>query len=54
MMKKRIPVVLDTDRKDYELAVENMISEGGPIHLLIMEDDVKDKEKAGKEEKPLH
>jgi hypothetical protein len=53
-MKKRIPVVLETDRKDYELAIENMISEGGPAHLILMEDETEEQEKSKKAEKPIH
>jgi hypothetical protein len=59
-MKKRIPIVLETDRKDYDLAIENMISEGGPIRLLAEDEDDKemDLKKSMKDdtkkEKPLH
>lgn len=51
-MKKRIPLVLDTDKKSYDLAVENMISEGGPVLIAEREEE---KEAVKKEkDKPLH
>lgn len=49
-MKRRIPLILETDKTAYETAVENMISEGGPVYESkdAEDHDVKDKEK------PLH
>ncbi|SDN22548.1 hypothetical protein [Alkalicoccus daliensis] len=47
-MNKRIPIVLETDRKSYDLAVDNMISEGGPVVSIENKEDTEDKEK------PLH
>lgn len=51
-MKKRIPIVLDTDQKIYDLAVENMISEGGPV-AQVKNDKEQQTMKKEKEE-PLH
>ncbi|MFC4735430.1 hypothetical protein ACFO4L_02420 [Bacillus daqingensis] len=48
-MKRRIPLILETDKTAYEAAVDNMISEGGPVYVI---DDMEEQDI--EQEQPIH